>query len=618
MANSNETGFVDKHIEKVFLGLGVVVLLYAVVTFGLATPRRLEVMGESVQPSKVDETILSKARSLKQRVLAAQPKPVEQRDDLARLKPLHEGVEDANLARVSYGSPLAKGLQSQAVETDFRPVTIAELQKVMPPPSQPAGWVGVELIINSAEAATGTSGQTLSEQLTWRAAAVYPWDQLQQAWDQAMKGVLVTPRLVALRYEVQIEMLAGNGQWTPVDPQKLELYRVKNPETGRAYTPPPIPDFNGENTSEIRDFLLAWQQSEWPAYLLQPQFRPIWIGGAEGSWQRHFPAELVKQAYPQETTDEQASPSQRPGAPGPMGGPTRRTPTRAPRRSLPMGQPDMAMPSGTAPGAEAEPEVVEIPPLATQIQRGKVLMWFHATNIDFGQTYRCRFRMVFANPILGESDAVPEDQVDQVSQKTVTSPWSPWSQSETVQQEVEFFLTGEEPDVNEPQNSKLIVTIFSRKFGQAVKHAQRGLEPGQTIGVNDVEVQVTDPLTNEPAKPRVDFQADAMAVDFLFNRRVYAGSERVQDNGTELIYLDRNGKLARRLLPQDKNTDKFKELNELAEQVRREVTGEPDRTMPASEDDRRHPVRTPTRRGMGADMPPGDMMGEPGPYPQRR
>lgn len=622
MANSNQqSGFVDKHIEKVFLGLGVVVLLYAVSQFGLSTPRRLPVMGESVPPKKVDEIILDNARSLERRVLAVEPEPVEQREDLARLEAQQQSSFDEQLARVSYGSPLARGLQSKAIDTEFKPVTVAELRKVMPAPSRPGNWAGVELVITGGSGRASNDPVDLVEQPVWRAASVYPWQSLQERWNEAMKNVLVTPRLIALRYEVEVEVLAGDGSWKPVE--DLSYYRAPNPQTGQPYAPPALPEYTGENTAEIREALLA-RQNDWTRYMLQPEFVPIWeIGVGEGSWRSHFPFELLD-VFPKPETEmtDQATP--RHGAAAVPGGvvpprgavPGRRTTRRsAVPRDVP--GPDMMGPgrgAADSPDSQDKPALPEIPPLADQLQAGKVLMWFHATKIRFGQTYRCRFRLILANPLLGEPEAVPEDQGDNARQQTIASPWSPWSEPVAVEQQVEFFLTG-----MNPVTQKLKVTIFTRVLGQVVQYSQSSLAAGQNIGVSDVAVQVIDPSTSQPISRQVDFQTGATAIDFVFDRKVVSDLGAIREDGIELIYLGRDGVLARRLLQKDNTSETYAEFKAQAEQTRRNVTGEPDPAERAR-DERTRPDQPRRPTVPGGAFPPGVDPGmmDPGMAPGRR
>jgi hypothetical protein len=641
MANDQGPGFIDRHIEKIILAVCVVILLFAVIQYGITTPRRFEVSGPTgqtidVPPKKVDQQILESTKRLEQRVKSVEADAIPQRNDLAVLNDLQQDPVDMILASLDYGEPLARGLSSGDSGGPADPPTLTELAAAMPKPATPISWTGEELTFTSRFGA-GEVAQLNEAKPTWRALTWYPWQKLLETWEQMFRQTVIVPQVVALGYEVQIEIRQPDGSWKPAP--DVEPIIIPNPDTGQIPRPPTLPEFTGQNTQEIYTAIDDWVRNGWMAYVLQPPYYDI-LGstGERISWVQHLPDlpetyvdDIRDYRQAQATPSEQTGPARTAPTRAPSVAPNRRrsgrrSTGRTPTRAMPpeMMPPGMAGPEGNFPATPrttdrrpATPEADELageeevvlPELEEQFAIGKPLMWFHTT-VDYGQTYRCRFRVRFVNPLITQTKYVNEERPEDARQLAVASPWSDWSQPISVQRDIRFFLTGANP-----LQRRVTVTIFSTYLGQRVEHRIGNVEPGQEIR-EQAEVTVYDPITGQPKKADVQFETGAVAIEFDFNREVPTPSGRVRRDGVEMVYLDNEGQLRSRLMTRDRNSATFTELSEQAEQARRRV--EPTRQRRSILERREERRRNrPDRRG-GPDQPgqfPGGPEGFPGQMP---
>jgi hypothetical protein len=218
--------------------------------------------------------------------------------------------------------------------------------------------------------------------------------------------------------------------------------------------------------------------------------------------------------------------------------------------------------------AEEEPvveELPEIPDYETQMQKGKILLWFHVNNIQIGREYRCRFRMVFANPLLTYEKDVEEENRRDAYVPSVRTKWSEWSEPVCVKRDVEFFVTGAMP------RKSITVTVFTKWMDQCLKDSISRITPGQRIR-GSWKKKVLNPVTGELMKDEdgqdftIDFDTGAVAIKFDFDQRIQTGPDHEQDD-VELIYLDPEGQLRSRSLYRDCRSEKYKELKAEADEV---------------------------------------------------
>ncbi len=596
MANDQGPGVVDQHIEKIILGVCLLVLLYAVIQFGLASPRSYEFVpgAQAVGPGAVDSALLDEARQVEQRVNAVQPDPVEERNDLAVLENLQDNpLEGMALASLDFGEPLRHGIGKglmQSIETRDIPA-ISELKAAMPAPARPLIWAGPEMVYTPEPASGEGEDQKATmalreEEPTLRVLTWYPWSELKKAWYNQLLGTPIVPDLVAVRYEVEIQVRQPDGSWQDLEPDPQPAF--VHPPTGKDVQLPEIPDYTGQNAEQVRQFIQwydgGWQTDSWSRFMLQPPFYDILAPTREpGSWQFHLPElpedYLAALRRLEERPEEPERPTgpDAPGAPG--RDPSRRTPDRldpdwfnealrspaAPSRGTPTpggasAEPDQA-------DGEPVPEPVELPEIAKQFEAGGPLMWCHVRGLSWGESYRSRFRVVFVNPLLASGN-LPEERAEEAERKTLLTPWSPWSEPVDIERNVRFFVTGANPN-----NRELTVTMFTTYLGQWVSSKNSNTRVGQPIrSTETVKVLRPGAHSREIIEAKVDFETGAIALEFHFDREIETTTGRVSREGVELIYLTPEGKVASRFRKQDVDSDMYRKLQDEADAVKTEVS----------------------------------------------
>jgi len=87
---------IERHIEKVILGVFVLLLVYAAGHWGISSPREIEVLTnsrgttENVSPDKVDQKLLEAARDVDRVIQDESPPEYALQDNLAELSRLQE------------------------------------------------------------------------------------------------------------------------------------------------------------------------------------------------------------------------------------------------------------------------------------------------------------------------------------------------------------------------------------------------------------------------------------------------------------------------------------------------------------------------------------------------
>ncbi|MBN1555595.1 MAG: hypothetical protein JXA11_12690 [Phycisphaerae bacterium] len=666
MAKAEGPGFADKHIEKVVFLLCLLVLLYALMQYGVSSKRTYRIAGEEgIPPKQIDQHLLSIAQRLEKRIEDVEPPAVEPRKDLAILNAMLEdplptppatekeifGVLGVESLALSYGSPGQLPL-IQGMEGPEKVPTLAKLIEVMPAPAKPVSWAGPEIILYEKPALdTERAEIKIEEPPTWRAVSWYPFGGLREAWLQLLGKTVVETTVIALGYETEIQVKQPDGTWKTTDDVKPVLLPIVDSRTGEANQPEPLPEYTGANGEIVRQ----WYQdfgAYWTPYQLQPAYHEVWLRNCDTpTWEAHFPAEVLD-VYPAELHEDaegQPAIQRNNRSSATRGGTlaqrmrstasaTRRTTARttartaAPREPEYMDMPpDMDMPpeammrrgavpprgagatlprgratvrrtTSPRPGAptpipeeeeEEEPPVVipEIPEYQEQLALGKVLMWFHVNNIQLGREYRCRFRMVFANPLLTHDKDLQEENKRDAYVPSVRTKWSEWSDPIRVKREVDFFVTG-----SFPKGKSITVTIFTKWMDQRLMYPISKIKAGRRIQ-GQRPVKVLNPATGEPMRnpegigdPVMEFDTGATVIRLDFDRRIQTEARSLRDD-VELIYLDPQGRLCSRSMYRDKNSTQYKELE--AEAKKAAAVFEPERPVRPKKEEKKRELLAP-------------------------
>ena len=122
---------IERHVEKAALGIAGFLLLTVIVKYVVTAPNQLELGGESVSPSSIDQKVAQKAASVRKRIREA-------RADVEMPEPLHEDFLDEldpfQHAALALTLPAVVGIGPEVplIDEGQRPIGQAELVKVVP------------------------------------------------------------------------------------------------------------------------------------------------------------------------------------------------------------------------------------------------------------------------------------------------------------------------------------------------------------------------------------------------------------------------------------------------------------------------------------------------------
>jgi hypothetical protein len=282
MARKGSLSFVEQHLEKGLLGLGVLALLGAAVYFMVLEPNRVDFGGTKLGPRDLDEAVRRKAGELEQARRNAQPPTVEVPAYSKQLREKFEGglftVEDGNAPALPetlkvagrFGAPLPsfEGEQEASNVTVVTPLRPASLT------------VGTGLSLARREQiALGATGAKPSEpeeppaELAWVTVAAYYPLEAQQKEMTAAGYATYRAKVHVVGVDVQRQEMLSSGEfseWADVRPGKaiprLELAApVYDSHTGEL-----------QNTKELDSQLELVQRSQ--TDLMQPPFFPVEAG----------------------------------------------------------------------------------------------------------------------------------------------------------------------------------------------------------------------------------------------------------------------------------------------------------------------------------------------------
>jgi hypothetical protein len=535
MAKSSDSGFLERHIEKFVLGVAVLILGVMVYQNVLSSGAGYKVIAaagrgtETVAPDKMDATIRQGAQNLMEIAEHAKytPKPpLSDALEVMMQAPLPASVTSVlpmGIPMPAEGAAAPRGTAVVATTSTKPPesmpagkATLAQVAAAMPAPEAPRLSVDAELVQKSKE--------RLDEHIVAHVASAYPWSELKAKWT-ALLGPSLPARpvyYVAIGVEAQVQEQLPDGTWgsaravTPVSKPQVDA-------KGNPAEPLRVPDYNGQNSDQVRAAVeagaLAIMQEA-----IQPDFWPIlvrphgWV-----NWQVHLPHVEMGDADAAHDGDDRPAP-----------------PPAAGKKAPPRPQPP-----ADQQGA--------IPPLAAQLDKGRVALWLHDVALNNDRAYRYRLRLVMLNPLYGQDGELAG--AGEAAQMAVASPWSQWSEKDASPRETEVFATGSSPNLR-----NVSFTVFSRKAGQWVM-ATFAVGLAQAIG-GDMKVDLVDPGSGGAMQLPHSFKSGCTLVWVDFDRRIYRGLGDASSPATEAVFVDSSGKLHTRVVELDKGSRRLQELRD--------------------------------------------------------
>ncbi len=597
---------VERHIEKVILGVAVVALLGSVARYLVSSPNQIELDGQRVTPQSLDTVIASKAERICQRIRDARtvtesPEPLVD-EFSASLTPLDQSETWTAVVSIRPAAPLVDKAGQVAGQY--------ELVEVMPLPKPrvthgrstysierdsgvafvPANWVTVSSLVDVREQ---TSRQRLAYGAT-RSELIYGSTEAQRrsqrsdgSWSED-DWVLVRPWSIGVPLpgepEINFRQADGRVESDPATLNRLEAFvdGLSKPEVQLELLRPLIPVIeNGTEWSfpiltTCHDVLKQDDEISYPndAPAAEPEDRYglCGVGGDEEAADNAAArarqvfanaAALVAQAkatsnpndamsarnmYNEVMRDAEASPTDKQKAKTLQAKAEQlyRDIERQNRRRA--GQ-DQKLVEDNDDGLE-RPAREKLPLQQVWVNDAR------PGQVESGKTYQYRVRQKFFNRLAGDPGKFrePED----AKRVYVAGEWSEPSDPIVVAPDVEYYVVSQ--DERDAQVGFRVhqwyegVWVESRKLQLAVGDAVAG---EVRVEVPDLE----DPLVADLAL--VDFHSDAILLDVDFDRpfrdrKRGGGREGVRFGGRTkgacaVALVDSSGTLSERFLPIDKD-----------------------------------------------------------------
>ncbi|MDP6544210.1 MAG: hypothetical protein QGH60_09485 [Phycisphaerae bacterium] len=483
MARTDEIKFIDQHLEKVVLGVCVLILAYGVFQWVLSAPPRPEVPevdGEVVSATEVDAEMRSWAERVEGRKPSGGPLP-----------PVYDYTREIEKHRKP------TGIASIDNWGDHRQVMVPP-KRVKPPEGIPLKRI-TDILDAFAPKFTEIKGarELVDERggidkLVFRGQAEFPLGALLKAWNKVFRGSAMDEVLAtAVAVEIEKREVLSDGTFGPV----TRVARVQIPiKAGETAVPAPdvvIPQYTGENADAVRKAILEFSQKT-QARILRPDYWNVWAQ-VQGVW---------RWAKPWIKAEEKPAP---------------------------------VAPAGAAPaaGAGAAPAVA-----VGNIDDGTTELWFHDTDVVVQREYSYRMRIVFVSPLYTYDNVVYKGSPKDALVKAINSKWSEWVQAEAIPRTTQYFVTSVQGMAGMGGKQRLYCTVFTRSLGQVVSH-RFAVSPGHIIGGKQ-DKQIRNPSTGKSELRSVDFSTNATAIYIDFSKKITRLGR--PDETRELTCLER-GKL---------------------------------------------------------------------------
>jgi hypothetical protein len=574
MAKQN-ISFVERHAEKIIIGVTGAVLLAVAVFYLVSTPNKVDAgMGaESLGPGEFYTSIREKTQNVRRRLENAEGPP--------EMDPIPEDI----MQQLSYPTQLARVYTEPLPalpELEEEEAAKVRLARILPP-SRPALTTGrgmaelpeTETVVVGRPDNTrrrrrepeGLTEQTGPQEVFWvtACAAVNRQQQLQLFKDAQYNS----PFLLIDKVEVERQRLGPDGNWLPAE--QVPSYR----ET-RFTTPADFALVNdqgqysaGESAGRIiRNYHENLQENE--QNILRPAFKNFLTQQYQENWK--LPDNLpgvdldLEQFKPRETrrarkTDRQA------GQESALGRSEIDEKLEQAQRAIQANQYDEAR--------QLLDEATSSPSISAQ-QRGKAndlraripssptgrrgglketkpdvdLLWVNDITVKPGEVYRYRVRVVVFNQYAGWPTPL-QDRSD-AAKLVLQGEWSPWSEGITAKADQYIFFAG----AQESEQTAL-VEIFKWDEGTWTQ-GKGNFRVGQQLEF-----------------PESNLSSDLVVADIDYNRNCMIRRER-QDGSfsynsretSALSLIDPRGQVHEHLAVRDKLSDTRKEIREEIDQQR--------------------------------------------------
>ncbi len=306
MARKEEAGLIEQHVEKIALGIALVILVVVGLHWGLESPRRIKIKVDArgvrmpkdeYAPNEVDGALKDASDKLAKRMERLKPEiiPVPRYAD--RLKKIYESPYNAGRVQsyVHYRSDrMPPNLDIKQVEK-AEPTSLAALTP-LPKPEQPLVKTGREVQVSlTPDGETEYKGVNIT-----RVAAVFEHGKVLEKWKQALEKTHARPRITFVAVEVRRRYLLTDGSWSEGEPAAVAILPGL----------PVIPAADGKNFLDIQQRINELSRITNQEDILEPPCPDIvWSNRQTGTWQieKHKPRTRVSNLL--ETEEEKSTTS---------------------------------------------------------------------------------------------------------------------------------------------------------------------------------------------------------------------------------------------------------------------------------------------------------------------
>ncbi len=272
MPHDSIVDLIEQHVEKFVVIVCGLLLVFGVGRWVVTSPTRFEPTGQ--KPEKVDESLLSKAQSIRAHLdnqTAPEPSVLDYPNTIRRLR---KGPTVEPMIDLTYGRP---PLTSRIVIPDRVFPNLAALVNLMPAPAKPVVRAG-HRVPNTGKIREIPFADPISS---------YPIERLSADWKEELKefkGISAQP--VALATEFHYQEASPGGLWSPpksftcAGPGPLDA-------DGKSIELPRLTKFNGENSQAVLDSAKSVADQAM-AHILRPGYWSIWDARGQG-WVRWAP-----------------------------------------------------------------------------------------------------------------------------------------------------------------------------------------------------------------------------------------------------------------------------------------------------------------------------------------
>lgn len=604
MAKKN-VGVIEKHFEKVILGVAVLALLAIMVMYLVSNPHTVEFAGQTYGPSEIDVEVRKRAAALASKMARASEIPGDRLpapDWEQRLRQFEQGPVqseglDATLAwAVPWGRQVKRIKIEQTVQTE-QGVALASFEPPFPPEVSFAAIVAVlEQPVAEGEQPAEAFEQDvnlITIQTSYDVAKQRALLQSRYGYDEELANIVYAD------VEVQRQERIGGdwGEWKPVElygqPSKLAPPELKVGSDGTLMRD------SQRKFTEYRDQLLSGETQQ---RILLPA-GPVPVGGADRAGVQARQVARGDSRGRSRLTDGLRVARDRK--------PTERRPTRKSddkeevtrRRFSSIEEAAKAVEATLAQAEQAlqqqdfeqaktlaldvlqihqefnaasQQQVARAQEIASVTPDGKAgpgaavagtyqpITQYDITGVP-GRTYRYRVRLGILNEYCLAA-AKLKDPKD-ATQAVIYTAWSEPSQPVRVEPDIYFYLAGPAP-----RNAGVRVEVFKRYHNGWIKESFN-VQPGDEIGGLE-KVQVT--ANNQTYREEVDFFTGAVAVDVAHDveyepLQITSSSFNLgRSRRSEwLVFMDEDGELTERYSVADKTNPRYLELNEATKKPRK-------------------------------------------------